>query len=266
MAGSPEFDEFSGQKTVKLPEKNSFSQKCSLLSQYLKERGSFGDLSLGMTCHNAGDSFISNGNGTTMNLFPMSEKHGDNKSVHTNFRSMDLFPQESGFTEDFPKRVNSSVNKAGSGSPDGQTAPLTIFYNGQVIVFNDFPAEKAKEIMALATKGSSCNGSPALPVRNHSPAFVPNVAKTPVESVPCISNIVVPTFGNNLIQERVQPLPQPIATDLPIARRASLHRFLEKRKDRIVARSPYLTSGISSPSKPASESKSWLGLAAQFSQ
>lgn len=32
------------------PEKSSFFQTCSLLSQYIKERGTFGDLSLGMSC------------------------------------------------------------------------------------------------------------------------------------------------------------------------------------------------------------------------
>lgn len=51
MASSSEFCEFSGQRQGKLPEKASFSQRCSLLSQYLKEKGSFGDLSLGMTCN-----------------------------------------------------------------------------------------------------------------------------------------------------------------------------------------------------------------------
>lgn len=32
-------------------QKPSFSRTCSLLSRYLKEKGSFGDLSLGMTCN-----------------------------------------------------------------------------------------------------------------------------------------------------------------------------------------------------------------------
>lgn len=48
-----------------------------------------------------------------------------------------------------------------------------------------------------------------------------------------------------------------VISDLPIARKASLTRFLEKRKDRITARAPY-----ASPATKPAESKSWLGLAA----
>lgn len=50
MSASSENTEISGQKLSRFSEKPSFSQKCSMLSQYLKEKGSFGDLSLGMTC------------------------------------------------------------------------------------------------------------------------------------------------------------------------------------------------------------------------
>ena len=51
MSSSSEYSEFSGQKQARSPEKSTFSQTCSLLSQYIKEKGSFGDLTLGMTCN-----------------------------------------------------------------------------------------------------------------------------------------------------------------------------------------------------------------------
>lgn len=276
MAGSPEFVEFAARKA------SSFSQTCSLLSQYIKEKGSLGDLSLGMPCSGEG-----NGNGTpdlrqastTMNLFPMNEKQVDVCSrnmatARTNVRSMDLFPQQAGFApsapkEDVQKSLDSSINKAAT--PEPQTAPMTIFYAGQVIVFNDFPADKAKEVMLLASKGSSqsLTGFPSDSVKSH-PEGDPNVVKAPVEStnpVPPSSN-AIPNFGNNLIQERVQPPSRSIGSDLPIARRASLHRFLEKRKDRITAsaRAPYQTVGLSASSSKPAESKSWLGLAGQSLQ
>ena len=39
------------------------------------------------------------------------------------------------------------------------TDQMTIFYAGQVLVFNDLPADKAREVMLLASKGSSQNTS-----------------------------------------------------------------------------------------------------------
>ena len=60
MSAMSENTEVSGQiKAARLLEKPSFSQRCSMLSQYLKENGGFGDLSLGMTNGKAfGSSFL----------------------------------------------------------------------------------------------------------------------------------------------------------------------------------------------------------------
>ncbi|XWS17518.1 hypothetical protein CRYUN_Cryun33cG0074500 [Craigia yunnanensis] len=270
MSCSPEF---MGRKPARSPEKPNFKQTCSLLSQYLKENGSFGDLTLGMTCN-------VESNGTqemlrpTMNLFPVNQMSGDvcgsNVGAPRNLRSMDLFPQQAGFStpaskDDGLKRVDSSVtslNKSAAVEP--QAAQMTIFYGGQVMVFNDFPADKAKEIMLLASKGSSQNNSfNPNPAKTNTP-FTSSIARSPIESgvgVPPTSN-VVPNFRNNVTQECIQPAQRPIPGDLPIARRASLHRFLEKRKDRITTKAPYQTA---SPSKPG-DSKAWLGLAAQSPQ
>ncbi|GMH30486.1 hypothetical protein Nepgr_032329 [Nepenthes gracilis] len=48
---------------------------------------------------------------------------------------------------------NEGVNKAASS--ESRAAQMTIFYAGQVIVFNDFPGDKANEIIELASRGSS---------------------------------------------------------------------------------------------------------------
>ena len=158
----------------------------------------------------------------TMNLFPVNQMSGDvcgpNVGAPRNLRSMDLFPQQAGFStpaskDDGLKRVNSSVtslNKSTAVEP--QTDQMTIFYDGQVIVFNDFPADKAKEIMLLASKGSSQNNyfNPN-PAKTNAP-FTSSIARSPVESgvgVPPTSN-VVPNFINNATQECIQPAQRPI--------------------------------------------------------
>ncbi|MCA0763344.1 hypothetical protein, partial [Vibrio vulnificus] len=52
-------------------------------------------------------------------------------------KTMDLFPQQSGsvMKDHLPNKPDSSVHKSESEA----SSQMTIFYNGQVIVFNDFP-------------------------------------------------------------------------------------------------------------------------------
>uniref|UniRef100_M1CUQ2 Protein TIFY n=1 Tax=Solanum tuberosum TaxID=4113 RepID=M1CUQ2_SOLTU len=144
-------------------QKSHFSHTCNLLSQYLKEKkGSLGDLSLDI--HRNFDSTGS----TTMDLLPMIEKSGE--SVQ---KSMNLFRQGAMKAESEPEK-----------------AQMTIFYAGQVIVFNDFPADKAKEIMLMASTSKGNNTHKQL------------------ESG---ADLVVPSFGKTSIQENQMPN-QPIVS------------------------------------------------------
>lgn len=61
---------------------------------------------------------------------------------------------------------------------------LTIFYNGKVLVFNDFPADKAKGLMQLASKGSPIvpNVSTPTPVTDSTKVQMPVLA--PASSLP----------------------------------------------------------------------------------
>ena len=222
----------SGQKS------SNFAQTCSRLSQYMKEKGNFGDFSRGIASKPEGVETSRPQSVTTMNLFPNLENVGASSS--SSVKAADFFN-----------------NKAEASMENGAIPQMTIFYGGKVFVFNDLPAEKAKEIMALATKsGSSINNT-------SSRAFTPdlNIASTAPET----NNIA---SQDRLIQH-LKPLQATIASDFPIKRRASLHRFFEKRKDRVVARAPYQIDGASvAPAKPEESSKKpWqLELEAQSSR
>ncbi|KAL4567648.1 hypothetical protein LXL04_023237 [Taraxacum kok-saghyz] len=121
---------FSGNKTT---EKSNFSQTFNFLSQYLKENRTFGDLSLiGIIwiCYVVVDaSGMATG---TMNLFPATNKSSASPVS----------------TQEVPKK-------------HPESAQMTMFYAGQVIVLDDFPAEKAMEIMMLAGKGKTQTFRPA---------------------------------------------------------------------------------------------------------
>ncbi|URE23266.1 tify 10b [Musa troglodytarum] len=127
-----------------------------------------------------------------------------------------------------PATEESASNKA------MEKAQLTIFYGGKVLVFDHFPEDKAKDLVQMAGK-ETCTAAPSLVLFSA-------------------------TSGSQL--PPLHRLPKS-AQDMPIARRNSLHRFLEKRKDRVNTEAPYQVHGVvpASPDVANQEgSRSWLGL------
>ncbi|KAK7839797.1 protein tify 10a [Quercus suber] len=225
-------------KHSKAQEKSNFAETCNLLSQYMKEKGG---LNLEMTRKPEPKENPETPVATTMDLLTNLENPGEalrqNAVAPSNVQPMD-FLQKLGVCPSNPTEM--ATNKADS--------------RGQVLVFDDLPAEKAREIITVATKGSSSvsNGFVSTPasimekVRSRSPMAYE-------------SNVVAAYERNTTTKERVQQQPRAIGSaDLPIARRASLHRFFEKRKDRAAANAPYQVNPPS-PAAPKPEgSNPWI--------
>ncbi|KAL0912199.1 hypothetical protein M5K25_018159 [Dendrobium thyrsiflorum] len=224
---------------AKRPEKSSFSVTCSLLSQYIKEKGSLADLGLGMPTRVLDSASLGKPEAyrplATMSLLPGVGVTDDETKDK---KSMELFPQS----------INFSSAKAET--KDQKKSQLTIFYGGKVLVFDDFPAEKANDLMQLASKGQNFTSGTT--------SLVASGATTPA-----VDTQSSPASGKPPASFPAQS--QPNFSDLPIARKASLHRFLEKRKDRINAKSPYQpikSSGSKDVTTVKEEeiSQPWLGL------
>ncbi|XP_073100430.1 protein TIFY 4B-like isoform X2 [Elaeis guineensis] len=127
--------------------------------------------------------------------------------------------------------------------PAGQ---LTIFYDGKVNVYNDVAVDKARAILTLAAS-RDCYGAAALPGPLHSPqparagsspAFLAP-GPGPVPSAPRLTQ-VFPTSPAGRLPHRFRETEWRAARETepegPTNRKASLQRYLEKRKDRLKGR------------------------------
>ncbi|KAL9311516.1 Protein TIFY 11B [Arabidopsis thaliana] len=220
--------------TGQAPEKSNFSQRCSLLSRYLKEKGSFGNINMGLA--RKSDLELAG-------KFDLKGQQNVIKKVETSetrpFKLIQKFSIGEASTSTEDKAIYIDLSEPAKVAPESGNSQLTIFFGGKVMVFNEFPEDKAKEIMEVAKEANHV----AVDSKNSQSHM--NLDK---------SNVVIPDLneptssGNNEDQETGQ---QHQVVER-IARRASLHRFFAKRKDRAVARAPYQVNqhGSHLPPKP----------------
>lgn len=197
-----------GRKVAgKAPEKFKFSQTCSLFSQFLKEKRISGDSASG--------------------LFGKMDPKASTKDLLGNMQNSDGGLRLNASTIDsLPQLVeNPCIKKSNIRSTAPETPQLTLFYAGKLLVFDAFSPAKATEIMELATKlaseiPSTEENPPSAPIANEK-SKEPNVPQT------------------NTVLETPKQGNKTNCSDMRYPRRASLLKFLEKRKERVVARGPY---------------------------
>ncbi|KAM0020303.1 putative transcription factor TIFY family [Helianthus debilis subsp. tardiflorus] len=203
-------------------EKSSVAMTCNRLSSFLKEKA----IRINTTFDVKGKSESSspametNKNKTTVDL--LSKIESPVQMSEKTEKSINHLPQY--VTVDSFCKPDDSSNKAVSDEvvePKGaKTAQMTIIYRGQVLVFDSISADKARD-MTLAAAASSSSFD------NQIQNLIP-LAST--------SNSAFEGFGSGY---RMLTGLQINGSDLPIARRSSLHKFLAKRRDRANERAPY---------------------------
>lgn len=227
-----------------------------LMSQYFKEnKGSFGPTPMNLSLSSSPAAAAA---APAMDLSPSASS---NRQVNV----MDFFPQNTGFGPTTPRSLETPKKVECE-----RAHPMTIFYGGKVVVFDDLSEAKAQEVLGLAKKFSFIDD-------------YNNTTRQPPTNFVAPNDFIKKDSPNDFIKKDVLPprhhqqQKQINASDLPISRNASLHRFLAKRKDRINSRAPYQAGGSSSSaSGKADEAKAnikveeskkiWLGLGSQSAQ
>nr|XP_043636327.1 protein TIFY 10B-like [Erigeron canadensis] len=159
-----------------------------------------------------------------LSLF-LKDKGGCLKDVHFGINSKFDDSVKSGppmSTIDLLSNMENSSDDRTPSKTRWTTKPtMTIFYKGQVMVVDDISEDRAKEVFNLAATNSPAAATLLLSSNHKAP------------------KVAAADLGSNNNQRRridehaqLQPPNNNGGLDLPIARRASLHKFLAKRKDR----------------------------------
>lgn len=129
-------------------------------------------------------------------------------------------------------------------------AQLTIFYGGMVNVYDDISPEKAQAIMFMAGNGPFMTAGNSPQPRTQAPVPTPMIpiSTQPYSAVSSPISVSSHPFGqpsrgpHNQNERVMSSLGQAMQSAVPQARKASLARFLEKRKERVMASFPYSLS------------------------
>ncbi|KAL2932979.1 Protein TIFY 10A [Bienertia sinuspersici] len=224
---------FLAQKQAK-SKSNNFTQTCNRFSQFLKERRSLGHLDAFKSFASSepeikGSKEVSEArhSNTMKNSFPK-------KTMERERVSLELFPlmnsRNTAAVENSTQNMSDSdcreLPKSNEESETTTTSPsMTIFYGGKVLIFNELPEDKAQEIMSL--------------VASHGTISSQTQTQNQTQTLTQIHYGINTGATHHLTQGIVSQGEASNLSDLPIARRVSLHRFMEKRKHRLASSAPY---------------------------
>ncbi|XP_056849416.1 protein TIFY 11B isoform X2 [Raphanus sativus] len=207
--------------TGKAPEKSNFNRRCSLLSRYLKEKGSFGNIDIGLARNSdpglAGKSDL------------RAQQNAIKKADISETRPFKLTQKQLSVGETSISSRGKAIDVVDLSEPrnvpeEPKTSQLTIFFGSKVIVYNEFPEDKAKEIIEAAKEANPV-AVESKNIQNHMNLDMNINNKSNV----VIPDLNEPTSSGNNDDHQTKEQHQVVER---IARRASLHRFFSKRKDR----------------------------------
>ncbi|KAL9235508.1 hypothetical protein vseg_010260 [Gypsophila vaccaria] len=192
----------SAQEKMRI--KSNFARTCNRFSQFLKEKRSFGDIDAFTSI--ASPKYALKVDMGTSSTQIQTKLNGSNQEIGINNGYISVENNNNKSLDLFPltsSRGSLKLNEETEKTTSNNNGSMTIIYEGKVVVLEDIQEDMAQKIIRLASQGG-----------------VTNNTKTTTTTTTTTNDI------HNLL-------------DLPIARRASLHRFMEKRKDRIAACEPY---------------------------
>ncbi|CAL9060237.1 unnamed protein product, partial [Musa banksii] len=140
-----------------------FSLTCRLLSQYLKKKknGNRGELALRQQAKE--NSLVPN----TLSFEPGVDVSG--KNHHRHAENSILTKEESNMaTNTNPHGLNMGHQPNNYHSREKRKDQFTVFYGGKVVVFDNIPADRAKDLMLMASKDTTCNLMTLQPQANNS--------------------------------------------------------------------------------------------------